>query len=158
MRTWVSSSRRSRNSACPRTRWSWSCTTAADGVMRRHKFSLASLTSSCGGGGGAEGEGGRGGAFAGRCYPLLSPAPRRDMLSCHAQAPLYLNVARVLAGGGRHGVQVGRRKRRGSLQRPAAPERAENERAGGADLQGGRYARDARRTARAARLSVATAV
>src|SRR4029077_15452688 len=97
----------------------WSCTTAADSLMRRHD-------------------------------PLLSPALRRDMLPRDAQAPLYLNVAGVLAGGCGHGLQVGRRTRRGSLQRPAAPERAENERAGGADLQGGRYASAARRTGGAA--------
>src|SRR3981081_4942817 len=99
--------------------------------MRRHNFSLASVTSGCGGWCGAKGKGARVVAFARRCYPLLSPAPRRDMLPCHAQAPPYLNVAGVLAGGGRHGVQVGRRKRRGALQRPAAPPRAENERGGG---------------------------
>src|ERR1700726_4014556 len=128
--------------------------------MRRHDFSLARVTSGpgCGGRAGAQGKGARVAALTGRCYPLLSPALRRDMLPRHAQSTLYLNVAGVLAGGGGHGVQVGRRTRRGSLPRPAAPERAENERAVGADLQGGRYARDAWRTARAARLRAANAV
>src|ERR1700681_3320774 len=128
--------------------------------MRQQNSSLASVTSGPGWGGraGAKGKGARVAAFTGRCYPLLSPALRRDMLPRSAQAPVYLYVARVLAGGCGHGLQVGRRTRLGSLQRPAAPERAENERAGGADLQGGRYARDARRTARAARLSAANAV
>ena len=129
--------------------------------MRRHDFSLARVTAGpgCGGGAGAKGKGARVAAFTGRCYPLLYPALRRDMLACHdAPSPLYLNVAGVLAGGCGHGLQVGRRTRRGSLQRPAAPERAASERAGGADLQGGRYARDARRTARAARRRAATAV
>src|ERR1700730_5360004 len=128
--------------------------------MRQQNSSLASVTSGpgYGGGAGAKGKGARVAAFTGRCYPLLSPALRRDMLPRHAQAPLYLNVARVLAGGWGHGLQVGRRTRRGSLQRPAAPERAETERAGGADLQGGRYARDARRSAQITFRSAATTV
>ena len=79
--------------------------------MRRQHSSLASITTGCDGRAGAKGKGARVAAFTGRRYPLLSPAPPQAMLVRHAQAPLYLNVARVRAGTRRHGVKVGRRER-----------------------------------------------
>src|SRR6185369_17611955 len=87
--------------------------------------------------GGVRGKGARVAAFTKRRYPLLSAGRPGVMLAHDAHTTVYLNVARLLAGARRHGVQVGGRERRGPLLRPAARQRREGARGGAADLQGG---------------------